>query len=115
MLGKMLQKKTESRPVILQHLLKLASGCGKQHENSIRRKNNSFQINGMLQIKTEAVSEASLIGNTHFIFKAEMQQRGDYKQDKNIFIQLIMTSIAEKLAFWSLICLHFSKSSSCEG
>lgn len=69
----------------------------------------------MLQIKTEAVSEASLILYIHFIFKAELQQRGDYKQDRNIFMQLIMTSTAEKLAFWSLICLDFSKSSSCEG
>lgn len=60
----------------------------------------------MLQIKTEAVSEASLIRYIHFIFK---YKRGDYKKDRNIFIQLTMTSIADKLAFWSLICLDFSK------
>lgn len=57
----------------------------------------------MLQIKTEAVSEASLKRHIHFIFKAEMQQSDDYKQNRNIVIQLILTSIAEKLSFWSLM------------
>lgn len=38
MLCKTLQKGTESKPVIFQHLLKLASDHGKEYENSIRRK-----------------------------------------------------------------------------
>lgn len=44
-----------------------------------------------------------------------MQQQGYYKQDMSIFIQLIMTAIAEMLAFWSLIYLGFLKSRSCGG
>lgn len=44
-----------------------------------------------------------------------MQPQGYYKQDRSIFIQLIMTVIAEMLTFWSLIYLDFLKSRSCKG
>jgi len=52
---------------------------------------------------TQAVSERSEIRTMHVILTVEMQLQGYYKQDRTIFIQLIITAVSEVLTFWSLI------------